>query len=501
MKIRPVACYAALSCLAVCSPVSPAGAALRYVAIPLDAALPYASFAHGINATGDVAGEFWDWDAGGVAFRNVGGVMQVLGTMADGSSGEGIDDEGQVAVESWVTGRALLWSGDSMRDLGTLGGGFTRASSVSAGQVTGYSRTSSGAMRAFRYANGAMLDLGTLGGTTTTPGGIDSWGIGINQAGDVTGTSLLPDGSYRAFIYSRGAMRSLGTLDGAGDSNGAAINAIGQVTGNASTKGGLSHAFLYTNGTMLDLGTLGGRSSGGYAINARGDVTGSSDVAFNVFRAFLYADGSMYDLNSIVVSGLEGFALFEASGINDQRQIAATGCNGHLCRAFRLDPVPESPNVVVEYYYAGFDHYFMTANPEEIAMLDNRVFAGWVRTGQTFNVYVDSPIGTGATCRFFSAAFGTKSSHFYTSDVDECAAVKGNPAWQFEGIVFNIAVPDQHGACPPNTQPVYRLYNNGQGAAPNHRFTTSLATRAKMVETGWVPEGAGPIGVGMCAPQ
>jgi hypothetical protein len=79
--------------------------------------------------------------------------------------------------------------------------------------------------------------------------------------------------------------------------------------------------------------------------------------------------------------------------------------------------------------------------------------------------------------------------------------VKANPGWQFEGIVFNMAVSDPRGDCPPSTQPVYRLYNNGQGAAPNHRFTTSLATRAKMVDAGWVPEGAGSIGVGMCAPQ
>ena len=29
--------------------------------------------------------------------------------------------------------------------------------------------------------------------------------------------------------------------------------------------------------------------------------------------------------------------------------------------------------------------------------------------------------------------------------------------------------------------PVYRLYNNGQGGAPNHRYTTSLATRTQML--------------------
>ncbi len=56
------------------------------------------------------------------------------------------------------------------------------------------------------------------------------------------------------------------------------------------------------------------------------------------------------------------------------------------------------------------------------------------------------------------------------------------------------------GACPAGTIPVYRLYNQGMGAAPNHRFVTSLAERQKMMGLGWVAEGAG-IGVGMCAPQ
>jgi len=47
--------------------------------------------------------------------------------------------------------------------------------------------------------------------------------------------------------------------------------------------------------------------------------------------------------------------------------------------------------------------------------------------------------------------------------------------------------------------PVYRLYNNSQGGAPNHRYTTSLTTRATMLGKGWIAEGLG-VGVVMCAP-
>ena len=51
-----------------------------------------------------------------------------------------------------------------------------------------------------------------------------------------------------------------------------------------------------------------------------------------------------------------------------------------------------------------------------------------------------------------------------------------DPAWQFEGDVFYTYLPDAtSGACPAGNIPVYRVYNNGQGGAPNHRFTTDEA--------------------------
>jgi len=105
-----------------------------------------------------------------------------------------------------------------------------------------------------------------------------------------------------------------------------------------------------------------------------------------------------------------------------------------------------------------------------------------------------------AVCRFFSTAFAPKSSHFYTPLPAECTVVKSNPSWMFEAEVFFVAVPALDGACPTGTSPVYRIYNNGQGAAPNHRYTTDLAVRTAMLALGWIPEGYGPIGVIMCAP-
>ena len=172
-----------------------------------------------------------------------------------------------------------------------------------------------------------------------------------------------------------------------------------------------------------------------------------------------------------------------------------------MIESFSVTVPPAVKRAAVEYYHAAFDHYFITDLPDEITKLDNGTFTGWARTGDAFNVYTGiPPAGAATVCRFFSTAFDPKSSHFYTPDAPECALVKTKPAWQFEGEVFALPVPDITGTCAAGTTPVYRLYNSGQGAAPNHRYTTRLATRAQMIAQGWIAEGYGDLGVIMCSP-
>jgi hypothetical protein len=154
---------------------------------------------------------------------------------------------------------------------------------------------------------------------------------------------------------------------------------------------------------------------------------------------------------------------------------------------------------LVEYAHAGWNHYFLTGVLDEIDKLDRGIFAGWARTGLTFKGYPISG-GTSPVCRFFSTSFGERSSHFYTPFAPECALVKANSSWQFEGNVFALAIPFANGTCPVGTIAVYRMYNNGKDGAPNHRYTTSLTVRNQMLAEGFIPEGAG-VGVGFCAPQ
>lgn len=145
---------------------------------------------------------------------------------------------------------------------------------------------------------------------------------------------------------------------------------------------------------------------------------------------------------------------------------------------------------MIEYYEAAFDHYFMTSLPNEIEALDAGTLPGWTRTGRSFTVYPSATLGAERVCRFFNDQI-VPSSHFYSADPNECLFTQNQAGWtwQLEGIVAYIVVPDLAGNCTAATVPVYRLYNNAKGGAPNHRYTTSATVRAQMLAQGGVAEG------------
>ncbi|HTS21391.1 MAG TPA: trypsin-like peptidase domain-containing protein [Casimicrobiaceae bacterium] len=137
--------------------------------------------------------------------------------------------------------------------------------------------------------------------------------------------------------------------------------------------------------------------------------------------------------------------------------------------------------VVVEYYYAGFDDYFITADQAEIQGLDSGAHPGWVRTGLSFLAYSDpavAPAGAQPVCRFYLLPqYG--DSHFYSADPAECAAtaVKFAGSWAEESAaLFYIQVPDPAtNTCPANTRPVYRFVNRTNQI--HHRYTAEVDVR------------------------
>jgi photosystem II stability/assembly factor-like uncharacterized protein len=170
---------------------------------------------------------------------------------------------------------------------------------------------------------------------------------------------------------------------------------------------------------------------------------------------------------------------------------------------FAVDTVnglPVSANAV-EFYYPTFDHYFVTAFPAEIAALDNNVFPGWTRTGEAYAVEATPANGLNPVCRFFSATFAPKSSHFYTPYSAECSALEAGGVWQYEGIAFQERLRGIDGGCPGGFKPYYRLYNNGMGGAPSHRYSVKESIVTLMQGLGWVVEGAAETNAFACVPQ
>ena len=165
-----------------------------------------------------------------------------------------------------------------------------------------------------------------------------------------------------------------------------------------------------------------------------------------------------------------------------------------------------APNAtVVEYYRSDVDHYFITASPQEQALLDDGTLRGWARTGVTFLAWTNAAASPGAlpVCRYYGKPEAGLDSHFYSAFADECDAVRTRfpTAWQFEAPdVFYIEAPDRTtGACPAGTDPVSRVYDNRSDA--NHRYMVSAQVRATMQARGWIPEGYGPDAVVMCTPR
>jgi YVTN family beta-propeller protein len=160
--------------------------------------------------------------------------------------------------------------------------------------------------------------------------------------------------------------------------------------------------------------------------------------------------------------------------------------------------------IATEFYEAVFDHYFHTADEVETRLLEDGIFHDdWHRTFHFWRVWTATGPGRLPVCRFFTTAFGAKSSHFYTPYAAECASLQADPAhvWQLESVaVYYMGVPDITGSCAAGTVPLYRVYNQGMGGSPNHRYTSERAVRDAMVALGWTAEGNGPDIVFACIP-
>lgn len=274
------------------------------------------SEANALNDRGEVVGS-----SGSDAFLYSGGRMidltpssSIPPTPTPLSFAAAINDSGQVVGTSHQMSGAggFLYSGGTLQPLGV---GWPTAINAT-GQIAGNAELGfTGNYYAMLISGGTTQNLGTLGG-----GG--SYANAMNAAGQVVGQSYLPPDSnsvsaYHPFLHTNGRMIDLGTLEGNGAATG--INDHGQIVGDfnidlTDPNPTRTHAFLYSGGTMHDLGA----NLSALGINDSGQIVGFSYSS----GAFVDVNGTLFDLNSLIPSS-SGYVLQSANAINASGQIAA----------------------------------------------------------------------------------------------------------------------------------------------------------------------------------
>ncbi len=306
-------------------------------------------------------------------------------------------------------------------------------------------------------SNGALEVMGVVEALPAS-GLVGTWRIAGRSV--VVGTATVLDAEHGAFAVGV-TVEAHGTADAAGA---LAATRIERVAGN----GAPVPALLFW-GTIETLPATPG-FIGVWKVSGR-NVNVSASTALRV------NNGPIVVGAIVEVDGWQ-----QADGTVEAHEIETRSSIGSL--------VGQGP-LAVEYVNAALGHYFLTAFPAEIAVLDGGAFGGaWKRTGESFRTG-----GAAAVCRFYGMPPKGPDSHFFTVDAAECAHVMSAwQAWTFEGHAFAIT-PATAGACAAGLVPVRRFYNNpAAGADMNHRYVTSAAAATEMRGKGWVDEG-----VVMCA--
>jgi len=299
-----------------------------------------ASRASGINNAGLIVGTAETAAGDDRAFQFINAQISDLGIKGSRSVATSVNATGGIAGYYFDGNyNAFVFINGKQHDLGNLGLKYSVAYAINAmGHAAGSSLAKGGLYgheHAFLWTGGKMTDLGTLGGDSSSA-------RGLNKAEEVVGYSYLANGAPRAFLRTSGKMIDLGTLGG-DYSIAYAINDAGQVVGQAARADTQAHAFLWAgSGPLQDLGDLGDNVSEAFALNSTGAVvvgraTVPSNTGYIVYHAFVWSGGVMRDLNDLI-SPNSGWVLQEATAVDDVGVIVGAGLYGSEVRAFRLTP-------------------------------------------------------------------------------------------------------------------------------------------------------------------
>jgi probable HAF family extracellular repeat protein len=240
------------------------------------------------------------------AFKQEGGTQTLLDSAGSNARATAINDHGQVVgytytENSFLEGRAALWTGSTLTNLDTLGGPSSARDINNHGTIVGSSKIGTNPddpYHAVAWRNGAIQDLGTLGGTR-------SWATAINDNNLIAGYASRADETIRPVVW---------------DNNGVIVDLLGA--------------------NSVSFGVAEDVNAHGIAVGRFGSEP----------RAALWQDGFTVDLNHYLTGADKNdWILRNARSINDKGWIVGDAMNMSFEQyAFVLIPsIPEPSNYVM----------------------------------------------------------------------------------------------------------------------------------------------------------